>query len=99
MSWLSKSLKKLKIKNVAKAVSKASGSLSKATDFLPAPIGTVAKGAVGLLAGAGKKLNKEQKVAKVAKGSLLSRIPKTPQNVRLMKQTVANVKTLKSRAK
>ena len=102
MSWLSKTLKKVKIGNVAKAVSKAQGALTKATKFLPAPIGAIAEGGVGLLAGAGKSLAKKEKTAKAKKGAgggFISRIPKTRANMRLLKQTAQNVATLKKRAK
>lgn len=95
MSWFSKAIKKVKIKDVAKAVSKAKGLVNKAADFLPAPLGVITKGATALLSGVAKKGKKDKAQKMASGGSFLSRVPKTATANRLLKQTASNIKKLK----
>lgn len=96
MSWLSKKLKKIKIKNVAKAIKKASGVVTKVADYLPAPVGKIAK-VVGKI-GKGMKKGSEKKKKKSA-GSWVTKIPQTARNRRTMSSVASGIKNLKKQAK
>ena len=97
-SKMKKKLKKLKISSIAKAVKKAGKNIAKAGDFLPAPIGTVAKG-LGKLAEKihVKKSKKESSSSSSSNtpGSLMSRIKANPESNSLFKQVKNDVKKIK----